>query len=167
MNKLLYFIGRLALSILIILLIGYGWAFFEIKILLRGNPELFGLVFYQQADNTMISSFLEDDIVIVKKDADYSNGDKIMYMNDDNKYFIRTVSGITESTVSISCDDCNIDNSEIEKDKIVGKAIGKINGFGKFINFFKQKWFLITLAIVGFGFVIISQYIHETPKKID
>lgn len=167
MNKLLNAIGRVALTLLIMLLIGYGWAFLEMKILLRSNPELFGLVFYQQTDSAMVTSFSEDDIVIVQKNADYTVGDKVMYMTEENDYYVRNVTGINSNAITISCDNCKLDHEEIATNMVVGKAIGKIRNFGKFIKFFKQKWFLITLAIVGFGFVIISQYIHETPKKLD
>lgn len=167
MNKLLNIIGRIALTILIILLIGYGWAFLEIKILLRSNPELFGLVFYQQSDSAMISSFSEDDIVIVQKDSKYTAGDKILYMTEENTFYVRNVTAITSDVVSLSCDNCKLEHEEVHTNSVIGKAVGKIKNFGKFIKFFKQKWFLITLAIVGFGFVIVSQYIHETPKKMN
>ena len=167
MNKAFNFIGRIVLTILTVLLIGYGWAFLEIKILLRPYPELFGLVFYHQGDSTMISSFAEDDIVVVKKDAEYTAGDKIMYMTEDSEYFIRNVTNTSAERVALSCDNCKLESEEISSSSVIGKAIGKINNFGKFIKFFKQKWFLITLAVVGFSFVIVSQYIHETPKKIN
>ena len=167
MNKIFGVVGRVVLTILVIFLIGYGWAFLEMKILLRNNPELFGLVFYQQSDNTMISSFSEDDIVIVMKDSEYTTGDRIMYMTENNEYHIRTVSALSGNSIKISCDDCKLETEEIITDTVVGKAIGKIKGFGKLIKFFKQKWFLITLAIIGFSFVVISQYMHEAPKKID
>ena len=166
MNRLLNAIGRIAMTLLIMLLIGYGWAFLELKILLRNNPELFGLVFYQQADSSMISTFSEDDIVIVQKNSPYASGDRIMYVTDDNEYYIRTVTTVNGNTVTLACDNCRLETGEINANTVVGKAIGKINGFGKLINFIKQKWFLITLALVGFSFVIISQYIHETPRKI-
>lgn len=166
MNKIFNFFGRVALTILTILLIGYGWAFFEIKILLKSNPELFGFIFYQQTDSTMISTFSEDDVVVIKKDANYQIGDKIMYMTEDNDYYIRNVTNVSDERVNLSCDNCKLENEEVSKNAVIGKAVGKINSFGKFIKFFKQKWFLITLAVIGFSFVIISQYIHETPKKI-
>ena len=106
MGKLLNFIGRIALAVLIVLLIGYGWAFLEIKILLKSNPELFGLVFYHQADSTMAASFSEDDIVIVQKNSNYITGDRIMYMTEDNSYYIRTVHKIEANSVILSCDSC-------------------------------------------------------------
>lgn len=167
MNRLLNGIGRIAITLLIMLLIGYGWAFIELKILLKNNPELFGLVFYQQADSSMISIFSEDDIVIVQKGSSYASGDRIMYVTEDNEYYIRTVFSVNDNMVTLACDNCKLENKETNVNTVIGKAIGKIRGFGKIINFFKQKWFLITLALVGFTFVIISQYIHETPKKIN
>ena len=166
MNKVFNFVGKTVLTVLIILLIVYGWVFFEVKILLKNNPEFLGFIFYQQADSSMITTFSEDDIVIVQRDAEYMIGDKIMYMAEDNTHYIRTVTGISSNVVTLGCDNCKLESAEVKTNVVVGKAIGKIYGLGKFINFLKQKWLLITMAIVGIGFVIISQYIQEIPKKI-
>lgn len=165
MRRLLNGLGNVLLTVLIMLLIGYGWAFFELKIMLKDNPELMGYVFYQQTDNSMEPDFSKDDIVITKIDEKYEVGDKVLMMSEDNKYVVRTVSSIG-ANVSTSCTKCNEDNKEVSKNAIIGKSVAKVVGFGKLINFFKQKWFLITLAVVGFLMVVISQYIHETPKKV-
>ena len=53
MKKSLNFIGNFILTLLIILLIIYGWAYFEMKILLKPYPEFFGFVFFIQEDNKM------------------------------------------------------------------------------------------------------------------
>ena len=62
-------IGNVILTILVLLLIGYGFAFFELKIMLKDHPELFGHTFVLIHDNKMVSDFYKDDIAIVKKDA--------------------------------------------------------------------------------------------------
>lgn len=165
MNKFLYALGRATLTFLVILLIGYGWAFFELKIMLKDNPEFMNYVFYQQPDFTMAPGFDMDDIVVIAKGDDFGVGDKVLYLNENDEYKIRTVTDVG-AKVTTKCDNCSFQSEQIDKSVIVGKTVAKVRQVGKLINFFKQKWFLITLAVIGFALVIISQYIHETPKKL-
>ena len=167
MNKFVNALGKSFLTVLIILLIGYGWAFFEMKILLKSNPELFGYVFYQYTEDDMMPTLNKDDVAIVQKTSEFSDGDMIMFLNsNDDEYMIRTVVGSETNAAYVTCDMCDNTREAVQRSTVVGRVVGKISYFGKFINFFKQKWFLVTLAIVGFAFVIASQYIHEKPKKI-
>lgn len=166
MNKTFNIIGKTLLTILIMLLIGYGWAFFELKIMLKPNPELFGYVFFVQEDEKMSPTFDIDDVVVVKKDETYGVGDRIFYMLESGEFKVRTLTNASLANLEVKCDNCSEATSEVGKSTVIGKAIGKIKGFNKFIKFFKQKWFLTAIAILGFAFVIISQYIHETPKKV-
>ena len=53
MGRFVHAIGNVFLTILIMLLIVYGWAFIEVKLLLKSQPELFGYVFYIQEDESM------------------------------------------------------------------------------------------------------------------
>ena len=94
MNKFVNAIGKSVLTVLIVLLIGYGWAFFEMKILLKSNPELFGYVFYQYTSDDMTPTVNRDDVAIVKKADTFDVGDIIMYLSSDSKYMIRTVSSV-------------------------------------------------------------------------
>ena len=165
MNRFINALGKSVLTILIILLIGYGWAFFEMKILLKSNPELFGYVFYQYTLDDMTPTINKDDVVIIKKDDAFNVGDRIMYLNSDSEYMVRTVSSVSTDAAYVACDMCETKEA-VQNRTVVGRVVGKISYFGKFINFFKQKWFLITLAVVGFSFVVASQYMHEKPKKI-
>ena len=166
MQKFLNAVGKSVLTVLVILLIGYGWAFFEMKIMLKSNPELFGYVFYQQPDEEMIPDFNEDDVIIVKKNGEYTAGDRVMYLDENSKTLVRTVDHTDTTSTAVKCATCEGASETVDNSAVIGKAVGKIVYFGKFINFFKQKAVLITLAVIGFIFVVVSQYVHETPKKI-
>lgn len=167
MKNFVHAIGNAILTILVMLLIGYGWAFFEIKIMLKSNPELFGYIFYQQKEDDMVPTFNVDDIVIIKKDENFQSGDRIMYLDQNSDFKIQTVVATDAISTTTKCDTCNINNAPIANSTILGKAVGKIAYFGKFIDFFKQKWFLVLLATSGFGCVIASQYMrtNNTVKK--
>lgn len=166
MNRFLNIAGRMLLTLLFVLLIVYGWAFLEMKIFLKSYPQLFGYTFYLQTNDEMSPDFNDQDIILVKNFEDYEVGDRVMYMTKDGEYNIRLVTSTEMFTVNVKCATCEENVTSIDKSTVTGKAVGKIKGFGHIIGFFKQKWFLITLAVIGFGFVIASETIHEAPKKI-
>lgn len=166
MNKFFRAMGNSFLTIMMILLIVYGWAFIEIKLLLKSQPELFGYVFYMQNETDMSPEFESDDVIIVKKDADYSQGDIVLYFDGkDSKYKIHYVHDITGDEVTTKCAQCDVFNDPISTNNVVGKAIGKVKFMGAIINFFKQKVVLIVIAAAGLLFLIISQILEYKPSK--
>lgn len=166
MNKFINALGKSILTLLVILLIGYGWAFFEMKIMLKSYPELLGYLFYQVETEDMFPDFNEDDVVIVKKNADYITGERVLYLTENSEYKLGTVVHTDSLSTTTKCDTCSQNNAPIDNSTVIGKAVGKVSAFGKFINFFRQKWFLTSLAVLGFIFIVASQYIHETPKQV-
>ena len=164
MKRMLNIVGNVLLTILVMLLIGYGWAFFEIKIMLKSNPELFGYVFYQQKDDDMATDFNKDDIVIIKKNESYNPGDRVLYLID-GEYRVHTVVSVDNVSTVTKCNTCITNNEPIDNSTVIGRVTGKIVFLGKFINFFKQKWVLTAIAVIGFLCVIVSQYIGNKPKK--
>ena len=164
MKRMLYAFGNILLTILVMLLIAYGWAFFEIKILLKSNPELFGYIFYQQKSDDMMTDFNIDDIIIIEKHATYNPGDRVLYLQDD-EYKVHTVVSVDSVSTVTKCNTCLENNAPIDNSTVIGRVVGKLMFVGKFINFFKQKAVLVTVAIIGFACVIISQYIDTKPVK--
>lgn len=166
-KRFVYAAGNALLTILVLLLIGYGWAFIELKIMLKSQPELFGYVFYQVKDDEMVPDFNIDDIVIIKRDAPVNVGDKV-FLLDGSKYKLTNVVYMGSDTITTKCTMCPNNYDAISESTIIGKAIGKIAYFGKFINFFKQKWLLSLLAVFGFTCIISSQYMrveNDTKKS--
>lgn len=165
MKRILNVLGNVLLTILVILLIGYGWAFFEIKIMMKSNPELFGYVFYQQNTDDMATDFNIDDVIIIKKDEKYNIGDRIFYSLGRNEYKVSTVVHKDSLSTVTKCNTCLENDAPIDNSMVIGRVVGKLVFVGKFINFFKQKVVLVSIAVLGFIFVILSQYIQYKPHK--
>lgn len=165
MKSLLNTLGNVLLTVLVMLLIGYGWAFFEIKIMLKTNPEIFGYMFYQQNTDDMEEDFHVDDIIIIKKNDTFKAGDIIMYLTEDNEKKVHRVVSTDAVSTTTKCNKCESNNAPIDNSTVLGRAVGKIAYFGKFINFFKKKAVLVTIAVIGFIFVVASQYIKVNPVK--
>jgi len=167
MKRFIQALGSSVLTILVILLIIYGWAFFEMKIMLKPYPELFGKIFYQQKDNSMSPIFEKDDIIIFKKGSEYRYDDAIMYITyneNESEYKVEKVVSKGNKYTITKCETCDKYSKAVENGAIIGKAIGKISNFGRIINFFKQKWFLASLGFIGFSLIILSQYMKNEDK---
>lgn len=158
--------GNAFLTVLMILLIGYGWAFVEIKLLLKPQPELFGYVFYQQAEPDMIPEFETSDVIVVKKNAPFQSGDIILYFDSkDSKYKAHYVVSANQNEIITKCATCTTNNAPIKDANVVGKAVGKVLFMGSIIDFFKQKGVLISIALAGIVFLVISQCLEFKTKK--
>ena len=166
MKRFLHALGNALLTVVVLLLIVYAWVFIEVKLLLKSYPELFGYVFYLQETNDMSTQFEEQDIVLVKKGADYQIGDIIMYFDsNDSKYKAHYVVFKDSNSTTTKCMTCDKNDEPISNDNVVGKAIGKIAFMGVLVSFFSQKIVLIGFAVVGITFLVVSQYIEYQPRK--
>ena len=164
MKKLVNGIGNALITVLVMLLIAYGWAFFEIKILLKDNPELFGYTFVLVKDNLMITDFYENDIAIVKRNESYSPGDKVLVLSDKDGYILRTVVNVDNISTITKCNTCSKNDEPVDNSAVIGKATAKIAKLGFVIKFFKKKIVLIILGLLGFGCIIASHFIKTAPE---
>lgn len=166
MGKVVYYLGNSLLALLVVLLVVYGWAFLEVKLLLKSQPELFGYAFFRQDDGSLSPTFESSDIIIVQKDAPYAEGDIILYFDgEDSQYKAQRIVQISSDMITTKCESCAVNNDPIKTDNVVGKAVAKIAYMGAVVNFFKEKAVLITIGVVGAIFLVISQYLEYKPNK--
>lgn len=166
MGKFLHALGNAFLTVLMILLIVYGWAFIEIKLLLKSQPELFGFAFYQQNDSSMAPEFETTDVIVVKKGESFGIGDIILYFDSlDSHYKAQYVVSTDSNSTITKCATCESNSEPISNNNIVGKAVGKVLFMGTIIEFFKQEEVLIIIGVVGVILLVISQYIEYKPNK--
>lgn len=167
MKSFLRAVGNVFLTILVMLLVVYGWAYIEMKILLKNQPELFGYAFFMQETDDMIPEFDLNDVIVIKKGDDYKVGSYILYFDgEDSHYKVHKVVAIDSDSVTTKCEQCSANNNSISKNNVYGRAVGKVIVLGNVINIFKQKSVLIAIAIVGFIFLVLSQVLEfKKPKK--
>ncbi len=166
MGRFVHAIGNVFLTILIMLLIVYGWAFIEVKLLLKSQPELFGYVFYIQEDESMAPNFESTDVILVKKNEKYQTGDIILYFDSlDSKYKAQAIVAIDNNSITTKCSMCDANSEPISKDNVVGKAVGKVLFMGAIIQFFKQKTVLIGFGVIGVVLLVMSQHIEYKQHK--
>ena len=165
MKRFINAIGNALLTVLVMLLIGYTIAFIEIKLMLKPNVELFGYILYLQPDSKMEDRFSKNDVILVKKNAQFEPGEMILY-TDNGKYYVRTVESTNDLATMVKCESCLSESKEIKNNKIQGKAVAKVILIGSIIVLFKNKILLTVLGLVGFICLIISHYLKVKPDKI-
>lgn len=149
-----------------LILIVYGWMFIEVKLLLKSYPELFGYIFFLQEEVDMSPEFELQDVVLVKKDAEYKVGDSVLYFdNKDSRYKVHVVVAMDSNTTTTKCIGCDSNNPTITNDHVFGKAVGKVMFMGAIVSFFSQRIVLIMFAIVGVACLAVSQYFEYKPNR--
>ena len=168
MKRFVHALGSAFLTILVMILIVYGWAFIQMKLMLKSQPELFGYSFFLQPLDDMMPDIDQNVVVLVQKGSPYKVGDSILYFDIiDSLYKLHYVVGYDDATVTTKSSISSENNEPVSTNNIVGKAVRKVAFFGAIVTFFKQKVVLITIGIVGITFLIISQYMEYKPKKKD
>ncbi len=122
----------------------------------RKTPDFFGIKTYIILSGSMEPELTVGDLIIVKEvDEDKLNiGDIISYRDGSNVVThriikINTVNG-TKQYITKGDHNNVEDSGTLTIGSIEGKVIGKLAYIGKFILFMKNKYVLITLAVVSF-----------------
>lgn len=164
MRRILNTLGNVLLTILVMLLVFYGIAFVEIKIMLKDNFEIFNYTFVIVKDKSMVTDFQKGDIAIVNRNLEYDMGDKVLYINNKDKYVISNVMYKDSISITTRCNTCSKDSEPIENSKVIGRVFAKISYLGWLIILFKKKIVLIILALFGLGCLIASRFVKYEPK---
>lgn len=165
MKRFINALGNALLTVLVMILIGYVIAFVEIKLMLKSNVELFGYIFYLQPDSKMEDKFSKNDVILIKKDAKFEQGEMVFY-TDNGKYYVRTVDSTNDLATMVKCESCLSDTKEIKNNKILGKAVAKVIIIGSVITLFKNKLLLTFIGLLGFVCLVVSHYLKVKPDKI-
>lgn len=110
------------------------------------NFSIFGYRVYRIATGSMKPYLNINDVVIVKKYNQYKVGDVITY-KDDNHFITHRIVKINKSKIITKGDSNNIEDIEIDKEKVVGKVIYKFIIINHLIK-------IPSILIIVIGFVI-------------
>ena len=166
MLKIIRALGALFLSLLMIILISWGYVLFETQIRLKNYPEFLNYKFYLVKNETSLKDISVGELVIIKKDTQIDRGDIVLYLSNDNDYVLSRVMS-KSSSISVLLKKDNEDEELLTNSSvIVGKAVKKVKGASSIINILTNKILLLFLAISGLVLVVFSQHILNKPKQI-
>ena len=120
-HKIVDAITSFLILIVIIVILFCLYSFFSLKILNRSYVNIFGYSFFQVATGSMKDAINEGDVVIVKINADYQEGDIITYMSGKD-FITHRVIEKNDDYVITKGDNNNTNDNPIDKGLILGKV---------------------------------------------
>ncbi len=147
-------IKRLAIAIisllLVLLLVFNVYNYFCIRILGNDLATVNGYGVLEVISGSMEPTIhIGDLIVIDTKQESYQAGDIITFYDVDGSFVTHRIISINEETMITKGDNNNTSDEPISVDKIVGKYVVKINGFGKFITVLKKPFVMGMILVIG------------------
>ncbi len=145
-----------------------------------GDKALFGYRFYLVASDSMAATDFKAGDVVISKSVDLDElkvGDIITFISDSSVNYGRTV---THKIRKITKDEngkysfqtygtATDADDDAPATKVLGKYVGRLKGFGKFITFSKKPIGYVVLIFLPFAVLLTIQLINciRLFKKID
>lgn len=159
----------LVFGILIIIIFG------KIKMIFShdDNFEIFGYYLFNVDTGSMEPTIMHNDIIVVKKDADFSEND-IVTFKKDKSYITHRVVRIRGNNVVTKGDANNTEDVAIKKEDVIGKVSKILPGFGIWQKIFTTPKIIVIVFITLMLFDLAFSYkgnktkeLLNTAKKLD
>ena len=158
-------IGQVFVDILIILIAVIAffsiYSFVVLDIMGNNYVSLFGYTYFEVVSGSMEPSISVNDVVIVKVNSEFEQGDIITYYSDSDFVTHRVVS-MDDRYVITKGDYNNTKDKGVSYDSVVGKVVLIIPKAGIWKNIFMMPKVIISLV---FTLVFLCFSFSYTPKK--
>ncbi len=135
-------------------------SFFSIYILKSKYSNIFGYSYFEVLTGSMRDEIKEHDIVVVKLNSDFAQGDIITYYSDNN-FITHRVQSINEDVIVTKGDANNASDTPIQKNQVIGKVVKIIPNLGIILKLITDK---VTI-LFALGIIIIISYITSLQKR--
>ena len=119
-------VGRFCLNVFIVFVIVYviivSYSYVSIKVMKNKYVSLFGYTFFEVASGSMSPAIKVGDIVVVKLNSSYDEGDIITYYSDSN-YITHRVMRKDNDGIVVRGDANNTDDGKINQRLVLGKVV--------------------------------------------
>ncbi len=147
---------------LLLLLLFNIYNFFCIKILNRDLATVNGYAALEVISGSMEPTILVGDLIIIDtKEQKYQTGDIITFYDIDGSFVTHRIVSINEKSMITKGDNNNTEDEVLNIDRIVGKYITKINGFGKLTTALKSPFVMVMVLLIG----IMVCFLVSTDKQ--
>lgn len=149
--------------ILLVLLVFNIYNFISRKILKKDLPTVFGYAVLEVVSGSMEPTINIGDLIIIKKNINNLKEGEIVTFYDVNGSFVtHRIIEINEDSIITQGDANNTVDEAINKDKIVGKYIRKIDKLGILFKSLKNPIVMVLILVIG----IIICLLVSTDKKL-
>lgn len=168
--KLWESIGQTIINILIVIITIIAlftmYSFVELQLMDKDYVTIFGYTYFEVASGSMEPFISKDDMVIVKLDDTYQEGDVVTYyLNGD--FITHRVVKIDINTITTKGDANNTKDPAISQDSVIGRVVLVIPNVGiwKRVLLSPRVLFLLVITFTLFSFTF-SYNTKDTRKKI-
>lgn len=127
--------------------------------------EVFGYSIFNIATGSMEPAISKEDIIIVKKQDEYSVGDIITF-SKDNDFITHRIIKIRDGSITTKGDANNASDVAITKDSVLGKVIKIIKHAGIWQKVLTKPSIVITIFITLLLFDLAFSYKGHKNKKL-
>ena len=169
--KTLKIIGQvIGYSVLCILIFIIGYNFVSKVILKQNMTVIFGYSSAVVVSSSMSPTLQVNDYIVTHQQADYAVGDIICFLDDDDMVVTHRVSRIEEVdgieyfyTKGDAVDSEDLDPKTL--DKIYGKIVWVMAGFGNVFAFFQSVWGIIVVISAIALIFLVSWYVKSLKEE--
>lgn len=165
MNKAYKIIKPIMLIVIVLLgIIGILSLYNAMYKQLKGSDYafLFDYSTHEVIEDNMSPTYNRGDLIIIKRDYIYNEGDNIVY-NYNGNYRIATITSHTAGKYVLSDKLNTVDNEyEINDGLIIGKTVSNIKNFAKIYNILTSTYMMVAIIIFIGAYFFLTM--NEKPK---
>ena len=150
--------------IIILVILFCLYSFFSLKILQRKYVNFFGYSYFQVATGSMKDYINEGDVVIVKINSDYNEGDVITYISGKDFVTHRVVEK-NDDYVITKGDNNNTNDNPIDKSLVLGKVTSIIPNFRAIKQVLLSPKVIVLIFITLFCLSLLFSYSGNKEKN--
>lgn len=151
MKKIIKRTVTVIISIFLAIIVFYNaFNFVNIKILKKNVSPVFGYAMLEVVSGSMLPKIQVGDMIIIDTNSkNYEIGDIITYTDKNDALVTHRIISIEDEEIITKGDNNNSEDPAIDKEKIVGKYITKINNLGRILASFKNPVTMLLILIIG------------------
>lgn len=164
-HKIIDMIINVLIFIIILIILFCLYSFFSLKILQNKYVNFFGYTYFQVATGSMRDYIKEGDVVIVKINSDYAEGDVITYISG-NDFVTHRVVEKSDDYVITKGDNNNTNDNPIDKSLILGKVTKIIPNVKTIKQVLLSPKVIILIFVTLFCLSLLFSYNGNKEKEI-
>ena len=165
-HKIIDIIINVLIFIIILIILFCLYSFFSLKILQNKYVNFFGYSYFQVATGSMRDYINEGDVVIVKINSDYNEGDVITYISG-NDFVTHRVVEKNDDYIITKGDNNNTNDNPIDKSLVLGKVTKIIPNVRTIKQVLLSPKVIILIFVTLFCLSLLFSYNGNKEKEIE
>ena len=164
-HKIVDMIINVLIFIIILIILFCLYSFFSLKILQNKYVNIFGYSYFQVATGSMKDYINEGDVVIVKINSDYNEGDVVTYISG-NDFVTHRVVEKNDDYIITKGDNNNTNDNPIDKSLVLGKVTKIIPNVSAIKQVLLSPKVIVLIFVTLFCLSLLFSYNGNKEKDV-